>query len=132
MSYVRALKALVALLDQNLRLLEAHQHLDPSPGVGAIAVRRRRACSSLRASLRLRGETVPHLAARGQGLAPAATMNDLRRAESKLLGSYDAVLGLIDTGAAESRLLHDQRAESEQAYLSFATRPPLAMPLPRL
>ena len=114
MSYVRALKALVALLDQNLRLLEAHQRLAPTTGVGAIAIRRRRACSSLRASLRLRGETVPHLAARGQSPAPAASLNDLRRAESKLLGSYDAVLALIYTEAAESRLLQDQRAESEK------------------
>ncbi len=124
MQYVHPLQELVTALEQNLWLLDAYRfHTDAGDdtcGVRATTLRRRRACATLRAALRRRGVTLPYLLPRGRFSAVGPAVNDLRLAEARLLGLYDAALGQAGGTVAEMGLLHDQRAESEQAYLSFA------------
>ena len=120
MQYQRALKTIVAALEQNLQLLDAHWQVGSGVDIGAIARRRRRALSTLRAALRQRGIPVSPAASGSHSAPLPPSLNDLRQDEFRLLGLYDAGLGLTGEGAAEARLLTAQRAEAEQAYLTFA------------
>ena len=111
MQYVHPLQELVTALEQNLWLLDAYRfHTDAGNDT----------CGVRATTLRRRGVTLPYLLPRGRFSAVGPAVSDLRAAEARLLGLYDAVLGLTGGTVAEMGLLHDQRAESEQAYLSFA------------
>lgn len=121
MPYQRALKAIATALEQNLLLLDARWLVDQAVDMGAILRRRRRALSSLRAVLRRRGIVLAHAAPAKPSSPLRPSLNDLRQDEFRLLGLYDAGLGLTGSSAAEAGLLAEQRAESEQAYLTFAT-----------
>lgn len=108
-------------LDTSLHRLEMTQISSLADVLRPILLRRRRAASALRTALRMQDANPPpprNLTPSGQPATLSAICDDERR----LLLRYDATLveGHFDDRVAE--LLREQRAETEQAYLTLWAR----------
>lgn len=124
-------KQLMALIERSIHRLETVTEADVAAMIRPVLVRRRRALAQLRGAM---GPTVsPYrrsLPQRGGPVTLAALLED----EHEILAAYDDAIFAARAGGHDTRLLRDQRAEAEQAFLALGRRvtppAPSSSPIP--
>lgn len=121
MPHRQLLYSLLHDLDSSLHRLEASDISALAEVLRPIVLRRRRAASALRMALRMQNSPPPLLRTVSHNTQPV-TLTAICDDERRLLLRYDATLGEGHFDDKVADLLREQRAETEQAYLTLWTR----------